>query len=61
VVPRAVIGVEGEHHDAAGDAPHLAQPGDRIPPVMNGGDSHGGVERTVSERQALRDGVHAGR
>jgi len=48
-----VTGVEQEHHHAAGDAPHLPQPGDRILLVMNGGNSHRGVEGLVIERQVL--------
>ncbi len=53
--------VEREHHHAARHAPHLAQPGDRVPPVVNGGDGHRGVEGPVRERKALRDGGHARR
>jgi hypothetical protein len=48
-----VTGVAREHHHAAGNAPHLAQPGDRVLPVMNGANSHRGVEGLVIERQVL--------
>ena len=48
-----VTGVEQEHHHAASDAPHLAQAGDRVLPVMNGAHSHRGVEGLVIERQVL--------
>ena len=48
-----VTGVEREHHHAASNAPHLAQAGDRVLPVMNGGKSHRGVEGLVIERQVL--------
>ena len=61
VTPAGVAGVVREHHHAAGHAPHLAQPGDRVLPVMNGGDGHRGVEGPVRERQALRGGGHARR
>jgi riboflavin biosynthesis pyrimidine reductase len=60
-MPSGVTGVEGEHHHAASHAPHLAQPGDRVPPVMNGADCHRGVEGLVLEREALRGGSHARR
>jgi hypothetical protein len=52
--PVRVTGVVREHHHAAGDAPHLAKPGDRVLPVINGGESHRGVEGLVLERKALR-------
>jgi hypothetical protein len=51
----------GEYHDPAGDPLHLAQPGDRVLPVMNRGDGHRGVEGLVSERQVLRYSGDAGR
>src|ERR1035438_3935137 len=59
--PSGVTGIEREHHYAASHAPHLAQPGDRVLPVMNGGKSHRGVEGLVLEREALRGGNHARR
>src|SRR5579875_1163276 len=42
--PPGVAGVVREYDHAAGNAPHLAQPGDRVRPVMNGGNGHRGVE-----------------
>ena len=59
--PAPVTGVAREHHHAASHAPQLAQAGDRVLPVMNGGKSHRGVEGLVLERQALRGGGHARR
>src|SRR5215831_9188246 len=59
--PSGVTGVVREHHHAASHAPHLAQPGDRVLPVMDGGHSHRGVEGLVLEREALRGGSHARR
>jgi hypothetical protein len=53
--------LEREHHHAANDAPHLAQAGNRVLPVMNGANSHRGVEGLVLERKALRGGSHARR
>ncbi len=52
-------GVVGEHHHAAGHAPYLAQPGDRVLPMGDGAEGHRGVEGLVLERQALRGGGHA--
>src|SRR5262249_59129303 len=40
IAPSGVTGVEREHHHAASHAPHLAQPGNRVLPVMNGAKSH---------------------
>src|SRR5215467_3751951 len=59
--PSGVTGVVREHHHATGHAPHLAQALDRVLPVMNGGNSHRGVEGLVLERKALRGGSHARR
>ena len=59
--PSGVTGVVREHHHAASHAPHLAQAGDRVRPVMNGGERHRGVEGLVLERKALRGGSHARR
>ncbi|MFC4899839.1 hypothetical protein ACFQVD_36275 [Streptosporangium amethystogenes subsp. fukuiense] len=53
MTPSDVTGVVREHHHAASDPPHLAQAGDRVLPVMNGGNRHRGVEGPVVERQAL--------
>ena len=39
----------------------VAQAGNRILPVMNGGKGHRGVEGLVLERKALRGGSHASR
>ncbi len=61
VHPSGFVGVEREHHHAAGHAPHLAQPRRDISPVVHGGDRHRGVEGLVLERQLLRGGVHARR
>jgi hypothetical protein len=38
---------------AASHAPHLAQPGHRVLPVMNGTKSYRGVEGLVLEREAF--------
>ena len=59
--PGEFTGVVGEHHHAAGHALHLAQPGDRVLPVVDGAEGHRGVEGLVGERQALRGGGHARR
>src|SRR3984885_8625550 len=48
--PSGVRGVVREHHDAASPAPHLAQAGDRVLPVMDGRESHRSVEGLVLER-----------
>ena len=56
-----VTGVEEEHDDATSDAPHLAQPGDRVLPMMNGAHRHRGVEGLVVERQVLRGSGQARR
>src|SRR5438445_7253424 len=47
--PSGVTGVVREHHHAASDAPHLAQARDRVLPVMDGGNSHRGVEGLLFE------------
>src|SRR5215469_3377823 len=52
--PCGLTAVEREHHHAACHAPHLAQARDRVLPMMNGGNSHRGVEGLVLERKALR-------
>src|SRR5215471_15887610 len=59
--PSGVTGIVREHHHAASHTPHLTQPGGRVLPVMNGGNSHRGVEGLVLEREALRGGSHARR
>src|ERR1700677_3523366 len=42
--PIGVSGVVREYHHATGNPPHLAQARERVLPVMNGGESHRGVE-----------------
>jgi hypothetical protein len=59
--PSSFTGVELEHHHTASHAPHLAQARDRVLPVLDGGNSHCGVEGLVLERKALRGGSHARR
>ena len=59
--PGEFAGVVGEHHHAAGHAPHLTQPGDRVLPVGDGAEGHRGVEGLVLERQVFRGGGHARR
>ena len=59
--PGDFAGVVGEHHHAAGHAPHLAQARDRVLPVVDSAERHRGVEGLVLERQALGGGGHARR
>jgi hypothetical protein len=50
-----------ERANSVSDAAHLAQTRERVLPVIDGGESHRGVEGLVLERKAFRDGVHARR
>ena len=59
--PAGVRVVVREHHHPAGHPLHLPQPGQRVSPVVNGGEGHRGVERLILERKALGVGGHARR
>ena len=60
VPPSGLVRVEREHHDPACHTPHLPQPRNRVPPVVDRGDGHRDVEGLILERQALRCSGHTG-
>src|SRR5205085_12616217 len=65
--PTPVTGVAREHHHAASHAPHLAQAGNRVLPVMNVGKSlaaskdwsSNGRLSALAATHRLRDAAHA--
>ena len=61
VKPARFGAVVREHHHPTGHPPQLAQSGERVGPVVHGGERHRGVERLVVEREAQRVRRHARR
>ena len=59
--PSGVSAVVRESPHAASHPLHLAKAGDRVRPVMNGGERHRDIEGLVGERQGRRIGGHATR